>query len=1023
MPPRIASRARIESSQEAPRPRFTLLCSHKAAATIAALLFFFAMQVQARRLPTRIYSTADGLPNDTITCTYRDSHDFLWFCTTEGLSRFDGYTFTNYSVAQGLPDRVVADLLETRNGQYWVGTARGVALLNPKPDKGPMFSVYGASETGGVTALQEDTHGIVWIAADSGLFQLVPSQGTWTVQRSGLKIPQNYKPELFLSDHAGNLWITVHDPNKRAALWRRKPDGTSDVFDDPFLIANRVSSITQDHLGRIWVSTFHGLALMAPNPQLGRPLFARVFDNWHQPTREVGSVFESSDGRIWLWAYGTWEIVTDPGGHIQFRMFDPNGHGYDLEDREGNLWSGREKTARSAFITYGPEDGLKTNDVRSIFEGNDGSLYVVTGIHSRFIHRFDGEHFTDVAPRVPGHDAGWDWGGWGWGQTHLQDHLGEWWMATWVGLYRYPAVSRLEDLAQTLPKVVYQKPRNIFRLYEDSRGDIWVSAWDGCLRWERTSQRFIPFPPGFGLPISYREDRAGNLWMGSWEGGLFRYRHGQYEWVVRPKTFPTGSMYSLFLDHQGRLWASTTRSGLVRIDDPGADHPKLSTYSTKDGLSSDDVRAVTEDHFGEIYFWTDRGVDRLNPTTGAIHHYTEADGLVSPGSDHHVAYCDREGRLWFGLDGLSLLQPAPVRHGEPPPIRITQVKIQDQSYLISELGEIRVDGLVLPHNKNQIEIGYSSVNFGPGDAIRYQYKLEGVAGSDWSPATEIRAVNYPNVPPGRYRFLVRAVNAEGVVSPTVATVDWQILPPVWRRWWFLTLAALLTAWLIYRAYNYRVHHLLDLERIRTRIATDLHDDIGSSLTQIAIMSEVVRQRRHDDADSEPLVRIADLSRELVDSMSDIVWAVNPKRDHLGDLAQRMRRLASDMLDGANIDVQFRAPAGSAATSLSAELRREIFLIFKEAINNVVRHANSSVVEITFDVRGDELFLEVHDNGLGFQPLTIEGQGHGINSMEERARRVGGSVVIESDPGRGTTIRLNARLGRSTTLRQLIFPRS
>jgi hypothetical protein len=259
---------------------------------------------------------------------------------------------------------------------------------------------------------------------------------------------------------------------------------------------------------------------------------------------------------------------------------------------------------------------------------------------------------------------------------------------------------------------------------------------------------------------------------------------------------------------------------------------------------------------------------------------------------------------------------------------------------------------VLRHNENQIQIEFASLNFTAGDLIKYQYKLEG-AESDWSSPSDLRAVNYPDVPPGRYRFLVRAVNADGMMSAATA-VSWRILPPIWLRWWVLTISGAIASYVIFVAYRYRVRQLLELERVRTRIATDLHDDIGSNLTQIAIMSEVVRQQQHDGSAAEPLERIADLSRELVDSMSDIVWAINPKRDHLGDLAQRMRRFVSDVLEGANINVLFHTPAEWATTTLNSDLRREFFLVFKESINNVIRHADcdyntaASPLGIVFD---------------------------------------------------------------------------
>jgi len=984
---------------------------------ILLILSFWSSLALAEKQPIRIYTTADGLPSNQINCSLSDSRGFLWFCSREGLSRFDGYTFTTYGVDQGLPDRVVNDFLETRRGEYWVGTTRGVALFNPKPRDGtPLFTAVGEKEIGKVLALLEDAQGTIWVAGDLGVFNLIRSNGAWSLQHSDLPVQKNSQAEGLLEDPERNLWIARYRGGDHAELWRRSPDGKIDILKDPFLTnGNRITSMTEDSYGRLWLSTYRGLVRVVRHPQPGGRIVDHVYEPRHTQTSEAGTVFQASDGRLWVNAGGTQEIVTDAKGRIQIRMVDPTGSGFNMEDAAGNLWSASRKTERAGFVSFGHEDGLRTEDVRSIFEGIDGALYVVTGVHSRYIHRLEGGHFTAVSPKVPGHTAEWDWGGWGWGQTHFQDHLGQWWIATGRGLLRYPKV-KFSDLATTTPELI-PGVTNVFRLYEDSKGDIWISAWSGSGRWERSSGRFQVL---FNIvPTSFREDRAGNLWAGYWEGGLSRYHNGKQEWIIDPKV-PTGSLLSIFLDHAGRIWAGSTHGGLLRFDNPTAAQPLYKAYTTKQGLSSDDVRAITEDRFGRIYFWTGKGVDRLDPGTDTIRHYTEADGLCSTGADHNVAFSDRQGRLWFGFEGLSRLDTQPDRPAQPPPIRITRVRIRGADYPVSELGETELSGLVLRHNENQIQIEFASLNFTAGDLIKYQYKLEG-AESDWSSPSDLRAVNYPDVPPGRYRFLVRAVNADGMIS-SAAAVSWRILPPIWLRWWVLTISGAIASYVIFVAYRYRVRQLLELERVRTRIATDLHDDIGSSLTQIAIMSEVVRQQQHNGSAAEPLERIADLSRELVDSMSDIVWAINPKRDHLGDLAQRMRRFVSDVLEGANISVLFHAPAEWATTTLNSDLRREFFLVFKESINNVIRHAECDQVEITFEAVGNGLLLQVRDNGKGFQPPKSDGHGHGLASMQERARRLGGRLEVYSVPGEGTIVRLTAPLIRSTTFRQMVFPR-
>jgi signal transduction histidine kinase/ligand-binding sensor domain-containing protein len=987
-----------------------------------------SVTARAERLPVRVYSTADGLPSNQINCVKRDSHGFLWFCTVEGLSRFDGYTFTNYGVDQGLPGRVVTDFLETRSGEYWVATLRGLARFNPKPGpKATMFTVYRPGETQlaqQVNALVEDRQGAIWVGTNAGAFRLLRSGGQWALGRPEFKLPVSEAAEGLLEDHEGRLWIAFYN-GRDAKLYRGTLNGQGDVFQPKFLRGNRILAMLQDREGRIWLGTYHGLALLVADPQAGGQLIERLYGKREGlRTDEVRHLFQSSDGRLWVGAGGLFQIESDAKGEqIHFKLYARTIGGIDAEDREGNFWGGATRIARSGFANYGRADGLADENIRSLFEGRDGALYVVTTYHNRFIHRFDGKRFVSVAPRAPGHEASWDWGGWGWGQIHLQDHTGEWWVATYYGLFRYPKVNRLEDLAQTNPGAIYTTKdglggNDIFRLYEDSRGDVWIGAWGGThlTRWERSTGRFHVFTSSEGWtggePTSFREDRAGDIWVGQWADGLARFRGGHFTWLNKADGFPEGSVFSIFSDHAGRLWAGTTHGGLVRIDDPAAEHPRFTVYTTRQGLSSNDVRALTEDHWGRIYFWTGRGVDRLKPESGAIRHYTEADGLVTTGSDHNVAFCDRHGTLWFGLEGLSRLDPEPDRPDAPaPPIRITKVRIRGAEYPTSELGETDLSGLLLQPSQDEIQIEFASLNFAVGDVIKYQYKLEG-ADAGWTVPSDLRVVNYPHLSPARYRFLVRAINADGLVSSASATVNFRLLPPVWRRWWFLTLASLLAASLVYWAYRFRLERLLELERVRTRIATDLHDDIGSSLTQIAIMSEVARQRAAETEPqvAEPLGKVADLSRELVDSMSDIVWAINPRRDHLSDLAQRMRRFASDVFSAQDVDLAFHGPPEEAGAMLPADLRRQVFLIFKESVNNIARHSKPKRVEIDLRLEGSTLLLKVRDDGKGFDLAREHGAGgHGLASMQQRAQSLGGRLHLISQPGGGACVVLEAPL--------------
>ena len=415
-----------------------------------------------------------------------------------------------------------------------------------------------------------------------------------------------------------------------------------------------------------------------------------------------------------------------------------------------------------------------------------------------------------------------------------------------------------------------------------------------------------------------------------------------------------------------------------------------------------------------MYFGTARGLDQLDLQTKRVRHYTKADGLAS--SAVTVAFRDRQGALWFGTDlGLSRLVPGPDPPQQPPPILISALRIAGNSQPISALGETEVSGLVLSPAQNQLSIDFVGLGFGAGQGLKYQYKLVG-ANNEWSAPTEQRTINYASLSSGRYQFQVRAVTSDGSISPTPATITFTILPPIWQRWWFITLVVLTLGLAAAAIYRYRVRRLIELERVRTRIAADLHDDIGSGLSRIAILSEVARHQVSVEAPvGEPLAVIATASRDLVDSMSDIVWAINPNKDHLRDLIQRMRRFASDLFTARKVEFTFSAPVEEQALKIGADLRRQVFLIFKEAVNNIARHSACTNAEIELWIESKWVIVTVADNGAGFDPSDIS-EGHGLESMRARAKELSGELQIISNAGGGTTIRLKVPLSGTVSPR-------
>jgi signal transduction histidine kinase len=494
--------------------------------------------------------------------------------------------------------------------------------------------------------------------------------------------------------------------------------------------------------------------------------------------------------------------------------------------------------------------------------------------------------------------------------------------------------------------------------------------------------------------------------MGAELSGLWRFDSTGFQHVELPPQFTEGPMNWLHADRMGRLWMARGVAGVARIDRPEADALVSARYTTRQGLSSNEVLCMTEDLSGNIYLGGARGVDRLDPGSGHVKHYTTSDGLAF--GELQTAFRDSRGWLWFGTQrGLSRLIPSAAKARPATHARITRISVAGALVPVSPLGQEEVALPDLQPGHEQVQIEFVGLGFHAGETPGYQYLLEGAA-SGWSAPGAQRVVTYAGLRPGKYRFLVRALNSDGRVTGP-ASVRFTVLPPFWMQWWFF--AALFAvcgsaAWL---AWRYRQKQLAAVQGVRMRIAADLHDDIGASLSHIAMLSELARR---DASKAQPertghLDQIAEVSRELVDSMSDIVWSTDPRRDHLGDLADRMRQYAGEVFGASNIEFRFTASAIEEGSKLSVNARREIFLVFKECLHNITRHSGSTKAWIHLRREGNALVMEAGDNGVGFDASRAI-HGNGLRSMRARAENLGGEIEFVTG-GQGTTVRLTAPL--------------
>ncbi len=1003
---------------------------------------------RAEQLPIHAYTTADGLAHNHINCIRQDSRGFLWFCTDEGLTRFDGYQLTSFTTREGLPHPWINDLIESRDGTLWIASDGGVSRFNPKRSSAaePAFVTYLPDQhpdARRVNALAEDASGAIWCATYNGLYRLDRVGSNVRFSWVDIGLPDEVNKGRLINklalDQHGTLWLTA-----RTGLYRRLAAGRGERYTmRNGLPDNFTGDLLQDRNGSWWVATrLGGFCRIVANPDPSRRIVERCYSTADGlPHNDVRSMFQSSDDRIWIGTIlGLSEFIPKASKGKVFRNYTIANGLSEAQifkiagDRDGNLWvgtrrSGVMKMPLRGFVSYGAADGFRSGTTHhAVFETTSGKVSVLTGTGSgALVQQLETNKFVATKLNLPrpGTENVFI-------EQGFQARTGEWWLGTRQGLIRFPKTKHVQELARVRPKVYTVADGLITDLiddiYEDRHGGIWVATTHEPLqlkRWDSTAGKLRLYaadvagarPAKSGPVTAIAEDSSGDLWLG-FRNCLARCREGRFEWFFTAPGAMRGPVHALHLDRMGRLWIASAQGGLYRMDEAASAHPHLIRYAITEGLSTNEILCLAEDKWGRIYAGSNRGVDRLDPGSGLVQHYTAADGL-SRGAVA-LAYHDHEGALWFVTDqGVSRLIPTRDADPIPPAILITGLRILGVSQPVSPAGQVQVESLTLAPNHNQLQIDFVGLNFRPGTALRYQYKLDG-ADRDWSAPTGERSLNYANIAPGPYRFLVRAISSDGLVSRQPAVVVFTVLPPLWRRWWFLAVCSFLASLAIYRVYRSRVLRLLAVERIRTRIATDLHDDIGASLSHIAVLSEVVAgriARLGVTPDGQPvyesLSRIGSVSRELIDSMSDIVWAVSPCKDQVCSLTQRMHEFAAEVLGARRIEFRLDAVPSDQEMKLDPEVRRQVFLIFKECVNNILRHSGSTSVICNFRLEQGYLSLRLSDNGCGFATRAngSDGTGQGLVSIRSRAEALSGELVVAAEQNVGANISLRVPLRR------------
>src|SRR4030095_8255312 len=502
-------------------------------------------------------------------------------------------------------------------------------------------------------------------------------------------------------------------------------------------------------------------------------------------------------------------------------------------------------------------------------------------------------------------------------------------------------------------------------------------------------------------------DGQGILWVGAFTSGLYKVRLHRNQQGISFEVMdsliselPDRHIRALYADKENELWIGTRYKGVIRLLELQNGKYEMQNYGTQQGLSSNFVRTINRDKKGNIWVGTMQGIDKLIPTKNEyrVFNFGKINNIFSQVSD--ICFLKDDYLLAAGFPYLVYARDMQQDTLPPLPVYITNIStgIKDS---FSALYSRRTR---LPYNKAQINFEFSAPEFNNEKFTEYSYRLSGSTDSNWTVAGKSHSVYYASLKPGDYIFEVKALGFNGKWGKP-ASFYFIVTTPFWQKTWFIILIIVFIALLLYALYRYRIKQLVRLQKVRNRIATDLHDEIGSNLTNISILSSLSKNNlsRPDQA-SDFLRRISEEVSSSSQALDDIIWSVNTNHDTLEETVARMRRYAAELFDAANISYDLELDPAFEEKKLIMEQRRDIYLLYKEAVNNIFKHAQAKQVMIKIAIEHNQLVLAIKDDGKGFE-ASKESARHGLKGMEERVKKWKGKIEIESASNEGVSIQI------------------
>ena len=988
---------------------------------IVLLLLINNLHAQSRRFTFRTISINEGLSQSSVVDIAIDQAGFIWLATQDGLNRFDGSEFISFQKN--------FDDITTPNGSklgkifFFGGNDGWLITRGGKLEKLNLYTqtFYAASAPGNRGQLPLDIKTVhhsdkeTWIGtANVGLYiyrngnpPVILNDTTANQSIAGKQVEQIYV------DNKKNYWILTENG---VSLLNQELKGTKNF---PFRdLKNGIpcSAIDQDSMGTLWLGSFgNGLWFKDPAENFFKKFTGFNNENNLPADLVIETVLADSRGRIWIGTFGKGLYIIDPSTqtlyHEMYRKEDPYSIGFNdvlalREDKQGGIWIGTDGGGISYFddrlanfATYSRNNiaaSVPIEQVRAITTDLQQRAWIGTSN--------GGLTVMDQQPHVlPGlKKIG----------SLFSDSGGDIWVGT------------QEDGLKILGSHSFQVKKNylgnetIWCMVESSDKKVWVGTRNsGLYLFDKTSgeQIHLQYPTLASNNIRTLTRVPGNkIYIGYEDKGIDLLDEATNQIdprIAKPleklvdQNVVIRSTYFLY----PYLWIGTFGNGLIGFD---TRTEKIAIVTEQQGLPNNTIYGILSDTANALWLSTNKGLcyfrvpanlDQIDRANFSV--YTSEDGIQANEFNTGAHYRSPEGKLFFGgINGFTVFDPSKLANKNiTVPVVITRILSNNQPLAVDTLITYK-KLLKLPYSKNSLSFNFAAIDLISADRMNYFYQLVG-HDEDWIDAGTRNYAAYTNLPSGKYTFKIKALrnlsDAPGDITELVIYIE----PPFWRRAWFILLCIVFVSAILLSIYRYRISQLIKLQKVRSRIATDLHDDIGSSLTNINILTELTRQNMQQQNEAVNFLdRISEEVNTFGQALDDIVWSINSNNDSLEQTVARMRRYAAEMLDSSleSYTIQFDEKFG--ARKLNMEQRRDFYLLFKEIINNIHKHSKAKHVDIRIWFDKSTLHMQVKDDGIGFDPAAPSTR-NGIRNLYARAEKWDGEVKIDSRVGIGTNIQV------------------